>query len=196
MPSDLSLLQQLAVTTAKKSDLPDASSVVESLLQAEKETRKTSAKHSFEELIGCWQLRFITGTKKTREKAGIVLGAGKYIPKWIGIEIKYDRSSQSNPDTGRVQNSVKLGFFALSLTGPIKFIAAKNILAFDFTTIAIALLGFELYNGYLPGGKVKEAEFHQQTISKQAFFSYFLIEPEIIAARGRGGGLALWNKKH
>ncbi|MEO1378598.1 MAG: hypothetical protein AAFW70_30920, partial [Cyanobacteria bacterium J06635_10] len=34
----------------------------------------------------------------------------------------------------------------------------------------------------------------KQTLKQQAFFSYFLIEDNYIAARGRGGGLALWVK--
>ena len=195
MSSELSLLKQAADITAENSALPNPASVVKALVQAEKEAKKAKKKSSLEELIGCWHLRFITGTKKTRKKAGIILGAGKYIPKFIGIEIMYNRNNQQNDCSGEVKNSVKLAFLTLSLTGPVKFIPTKNILAFDFTKIAIAVFGFQLYDGYLQGGKAKEAEFEQTPISKQAFFSYFLVESKIIAARGRGGGLALWSRK-
>ena len=194
MLSQLSLLKQAANRKANKSNLPDSSLVVEALLEVEKEARKKKNTHSLDELIGCWDLCFITGTKKTRKKAGIVLGAGKYISKLIGIEITYDRKPQQNSDTGRVKNSVNLAFFTLSLTGPVKFIESKSILVFDFTKIAIAISGIKLYEGYIRGGKAKEAEFYNLKISQQAFFSYFLIEPEIIAARGKGGGLALWSR--
>ena len=194
MLSHLSLLKQAANRTANKSNLPDSSLVVEALLKTEKEAKKGKNTHSLDELIGCWDLCFITGTKKTRKKVGIVLGAGKYISKLIGIEIAYDREPQQNSDTGRVKNSVKLAFFTLSLTGPVKFVESKSILAFDFTKIAIAILGIKLYEGYIRGGKAKETEFYNLKISQQAFFSYFLIEPEIIAARGKGGGLALWSR--
>ena len=84
----------------------------------------------------------------------------------------------------------------LSLTGPVKFVAPKNILAFDFTRMKIKLLGLTLYNGYIRDGEAKEANFYDERISKQAFFAYFYITDSAIAARGRGGGLALWSKNH
>jgi hypothetical protein len=37
-------------------------------------------------------------------------------------------------------------------------------------------------------------QFYQDSIKKQAFFAFFVITPDLIAARGRGGGLALWTK--
>ena len=122
------------------------------------------------------------------------MGAGRYIPPLVKIKIIYENGKQSNPDAGRVKNCVDLAFLQLSLTGPVKFITPKNILAFDFTTITIAVFGLKLYDGYIRGGATKEAEFGQIPLSQQAFFSYFLIQENLIAARGRGGGLALWSR--
>ena len=85
-----SILEQAAKSNSK----PSSSAVVEALLAAEKNAKKTKTRYSFEQLTGKWQLCFITGTKKTRKKAGIVLGAGRYIPEWIAkIQIAYSSES-------------------------------------------------------------------------------------------------------
>jgi hypothetical protein len=189
------ILEEAANLSLPSSGLPTPSAVVESLLTAEKKARKEKIGYSLEDLIGNWQLRLITGTEKTRQKAGIVLGAGRYIPRFIQINLQYYRSNPQVTQEVRVKNSVKFGFLTLCLTGPVKFLAPKNILVFDFTTITIKFSGIELYDGYIRGGKAKEAEFVREKLSKQAFFVYFLIQNNLIAARGRGGGLALWSKK-
>ncbi len=188
----LSLIELVVNSTAKISDLPDPDSLVQALLEIEKYTKKSKISASFSELIGVWNLRFITGTKKSRKRAGIALGAGKYIPQLLKIQITYERDPQQKANLGRVKNTVKVGFIGFSLTGPVKFIDSKNILAFDFTAILIKIFGKDIYSGYIRNGAVREMEFHHQKISQQAFFSYFLIRDNVIAARGRGGGLALW----
>ncbi|NEO99596.1 MAG: hypothetical protein F6K58_13140 [Symploca sp. SIO2E9] len=194
-----SLLEQtvksLSTNSASK---PSPNSVVEVLLQAEKNTKKSQIRYSFEQLLGCWRLYFVTGTKKTRNKAGILLGAGRYLPKLLTIKISYSKTLLGVPpekiEAGMVENSVDLGVLKLVLTGPVQFLAQKNILAFDFTRMQVQLFGFKLYNGFIRGGSESEQNFYQIGVSKQAFFSYFLVREEIIAARGRGGGLALWVK--
>ncbi|AFZ37807.1 hypothetical protein Sta7437_4338 [Stanieria cyanosphaera PCC 7437] len=186
----LSLLEQVANSFLTSSNLPDSDTVVEALLQAEKEARQRKSSASFEQLIGTWRLCFITGTKKTRQKAGIVLGAGKYIPKFIKITLTYFLDQEQ----GRVNNCVEVGGLTLSLTGPIKFLIKKNILAFDFTQMIVKLFNFKIYQGYIRSGKSKEEKFYQEKINQQAFFAYFLIQDRLIAARGRGGGLALWTR--
>ena len=191
---NLSILEQAAQSNSKPS--PDA--VVAALLEAEKNGKKNKIRYAFDQLIGNWQLCFITGTKKTRQKAGIVLGAGRYIPQWIAkIQITYSAEpvagGEENSETGRVENSVQVGAIELTLSGPTKFLP-NNILAFDFTRITVKLLGKTVYQGFIRGGEAREAEFFSLSVGKQAFFAYFLVEDGIIAARGRGGGLALWGR--
>ena len=189
-----SILEQAAKSNSK----PSSSAVVEALLAAEKNAKKTKTRYSFEQLTGKWQLCFITGTKKTQKKSGIVLGAGRYIPEWIAkIQIAYSSESvaegQEKSEIGRVENSVQVGAIELTLSGPTKFLP-NNILAFDFTRIAVNLLGKTVYQGFIRGGEAREADFFSLSVGKQAFFAYFLVEDGIIAARGRGGGLALWGR--
>ncbi len=189
---NISILEQAAKSDSK----PSSNEVVTALLAAEKDAKKTKIRYSFQQLIGNWQLCFITGTKKTRKKAGIVLGAGRYIPQWIAkISITYSAESVAegaeNSEVGRVENSVKVGTMELTLSGPTKFLP-NNILAFDFTRITVKFLGKTVYQGFIRGGEARETEFFSLSVGKQAFFAYFLVEDGIIAARGRGGGLALW----
>lgn len=191
---NISILEQAANSNPK----PSSNEVVIALLAAEKSAKKTKTRYSFEQLIGNWQLCFITGTKKSRKKAGIVLGAGRYIPQWIAkIQIAYAAEpvaeGAENSEIGRVENSVKVGTMELTLSGPTKFLP-NNILAFDFTRITVKLLGKTVYQGYIRGGESRETDFFSLSVGKQAFFAYFLVKDGIIAARGRGGGLALWGR--
>ena len=144
-------------------------------------------------MLGAWRLGFITGTKATRKRAGVVLCAGKFLPSWLKIQLSYAAGDLADGQ-GTVENSVQLGLLKIILTGPIKFYPKTNILAFDFTHINMYLSGWKFYAGYIRNGKNREESFDQQSIKEQAFFTYFLIENNCIAARGKGGGLALWTK--
>lgn len=186
----------VVVASASK---PPATEVVAALLQAEKNARTNKISYSFEQLIGNWRLCFITGTKKARDRAGIALGAGRYVPQFIKIELAYSPASIDieKPDfqVGQIENRVTMGALKLVVSGPAKFYSKKNILAFDFTRMSVQLLGAKLFSGYIRSGRSKEAEFYAENTNKQAFFAYFLIENNAIAARGRGGGLAIWGKE-
>ena len=189
MRSDRLLLEQ-AANPSDRTKQPKSTELVKALLDLEKSAKKEKISHNFAELIGCWNLRFITGTKKSRQKAGIALGAGRYIPQFIKIQITYKQNT--NTDTGKVTNSVKLAMLDLSLSGPIQFISPKNILAFDFTSLKVEIFGLKIYDGYIKNGAIREKDFYNAKLAERAFFSYFVIQENAIAARGKGGGLALW----
>ncbi len=193
MPMDPALDQAVEFLTNPSAMLPAPKAVVEALLQAEKTAKQTKVCHSYTHLLGTWRLRFITGTKRTRQRAGVILGAGRFLPKWVKIHLSY-LQSEPDQDRGIVQNSVELGPLQLVLTGPTKFWQKRNMLAFDFTQMRVSLSGLKLYEGYIRGGQDREARFCEQSVKDQAFFTYFLVQNQSIAARGRGGGLALWTR--
>jgi hypothetical protein len=58
-----------------------------------------------------------------------------------------------------------------------------------------SLFGRTLYDGKLPGNKTATEDFYKKPISQLPFFAFFLITEDFIAARGRGGGLAIWIKE-
>jgi hypothetical protein len=172
---------------------PAAKAVVEALLRAEKTAKQTQVRYTYSQLLGTWRLGFITGTKRSRQRAGVILGAGRFLPSWVKIHLSYSQS-ESSQEQGTVQNSVEFGPLQLVLTGPTQFWSKMNILAFDFTRMKVSLFGLKLYDGYIRGGQNREAHFWEQSLKEQAFFTYFLVQNQSIAARGRGGGLALWTK--
>jgi len=188
------LNQAIAFLTTPSATPPASESVVEALLMAEKMAKQTQVHSAYKHLLGTWRLGFIIGTKRSRQKAGIILGSGRFLPKWVKINLSYYQA-EAEQERGTVENSVKLGMLELIVTGPTQFWSKKNILAFDFTQMKVLLSGLKLYDGYLRGGKEREAHFYDQSLKEQAFFTYFLIEDRCIAARGRGGGLALWARE-
>ncbi len=180
---------------------PAPEAVVEALLQAEKIAKQTKVCCAYPQLLGTWRLGLITGTKRSRQRAGVILGSGRFLPRWVKIHLSYlstANPSESQPEPslerGIVQNSVELGPLQIVLTGPTKFWSKTSILAFDFTRIRLSLSGLKLYEGYIRDGQNREAHFYEQSLKEQAFFTYFLVEDLYIAARGRGGGLALWTR--
>jgi hypothetical protein len=183
-----------------KQTKPSPKEVVNSLIEAEKQARKTNPNYQFQDLIGTWRLCFITGTKKSRQSLEKFIGSGFYVPFFSHILITYsplDSQLNLNLDSfkAKVENRVKVGLVEFQLTGPAKFIPKKNILAFDFTNLTFLLLGKKIYSGDIRGGKKSEDSFYKNSIASQAFFAYFLVGENLIAARGRGGGLALWGRK-
>ncbi|ESA32085.1 hypothetical protein N836_28430 [Leptolyngbya sp. Heron Island J] len=186
MNDSTAVLEQAAKAQESQSAaLPNARDLVTALQATEKSTKP---EYTLADLTGTWRLWFITGTKKTRQKAGVALGAGRYLPKLIKIQLAYQATDETQ---GTVQNSVALGQLKLKLTGPVKFWANAHCLAFDFTQIQIAIAGFTLYQGRIKP-ETADQGFYQQPLKEQAFFKYFWVTHQGIAARGRGGGLALW----
>lgn len=185
--------QAIEFLTASSATAPASQAVVEALLQTEKIVKQSKVRHTYAQLLGTWRLGFITGTKRSRQRAGVILGAGRFLPQWVKIHLSYSRS-ESGQEQGVVQNSVELGLLQLVLTGPTQFWPKMNMLAFDFTRMKLSLFGLKLYEGYIRGGQDREARFFEQSVKEQAFFTYFLVQDNSIAARGRGGGLALWTR--
>ena len=150
---------------------PASEAIVKALIESEKKAKQGKVNYNYSQLLGSWRLGFITGTKKTRKRAGGVLGAGKFLPKWVKIQLSYSQLEDS-PEKGNVENSVQLGLLKIVLTGPVQFWSKKNILAFDFTQMRLTLSGLNLYQGYIRGGKEREKKFYQQNL-KEHFLPIF-----------------------
>jgi hypothetical protein len=106
------------------------------------------------------------------------------------------RQKSLSVDRGCVKNEVQLGLLTLTLTGPTVFYRNRNILAFDFTRLQLQLAGQVMYAGMIRGGAARDAAFYDLSLKEQAFFNFFWCDPQGIAARGKGGGLALWRREN
>ncbi|QSJ17598.1 hypothetical protein JYQ62_01580 [Nostoc sp. UHCC 0702] len=192
-PDFVSTLSQAAIAYRGQGVArPKPEVLVNALLQAEKAAKQQRLIYTFESLVGKWRLCFATGTQKARERGGIVLGKGLYVPKFAAIYISFNASLEENSGKGKISNQVQLGSVFLQLTGPAQYLGKKNLLAFDFNHMLISLFGRAVYNKPIRSGKVESEDFYNQPIAKLPFFGFFIVTEDFIAARGRGGGLALW----
>jgi hypothetical protein len=169
---------------------PAASDVVAALLAAEKQSKRLRQRYAYDQLLGSWQLGFVSGTQKVRPRPGAKavkkVGKGRFLPRFINIGITY------GADT--VENAVTLGPLSLRLNGPTRFWPNTHSLGFDFTALQAQLGSLRLYKGDMRGGARQDELFKAQSLKDQAFFTFFILKPDYIAARGKGGGLALWTR--
>ncbi len=189
-PTDfVAILERAAVSLRTKELRPSAKEVVDALLQAEKAAKQQRQVYPLESLFGQWRLCF-TAPKNAHLKSGVALGKGFYVPQIAPAQISFHPSP--NLSQAEITNSLQFGSLQFKLTGPARYLDKKNLLAFDFTHMELSLFNRAIYSGGFRGGKLKNADFEQQSISKLPFFAFFLVTKDFIAARGRGGGLALW----
>ncbi len=174
-------------------DRPQPQTVVDALLQAEKIAKQQRLSDPLERLLGEWRLCFSTGTRKLKQRGGIALGKGFYLPRLTPASIGF-RVSDLASSPLEITNQIQVGGLKLKLTGPARYLGKKNLLAFDFTHMQISVLDRALYAGSFRSRKTKSVPFAEQSIAKLPFFAFFLITDDLIAARGRGGGLAIWVK--
>jgi hypothetical protein len=187
--------------------------------QSKRLKQQSAQRYDYEQLLGVWRLGFVSGTRKVRPRAGAKaikkLGNGRFTPRWARFEITYQASdsavshgdaqtldqalSPANPlaqhsaqPLGLIENAVTLGPVSLRLKGPNRFWPNTNSLGFDFTALQAQIGALALYKGAIRGGAKQDELFKAQSLKDHAFFTFFLLQPNYIAARGKGGGLALW----
>jgi hypothetical protein len=188
------LTRSIAALRGETVDRPIASDLVAALLAVEKIAKQTKLDIPIADLVGQWQLGFATGTKKAKNRAGIRLGNGFYFPSFIPAQISFT-PDETNPQIGTIANQVSVGLVELKLTGPYRYLGKKNLLAFDFTNIEVKILDRSVYRGKMPKKQQIDRDFAETSIADLPFFSFISADDGGIAARGRGGGLALWVKK-
>lgn len=188
------LTQTAIAYLQNRRDRPTPAEVVAAMVAVERSRKRGAV--TLPELSGTWRLAFVTGTTKTRQRAGKAIGAGRYLPPIPKITLAYHVDSVDPSETsvslGRAINTVAIGALKLTVTGPIEAIAGKRMLAFDFTRWSVAIGGWVVYRGEIGGGAASDATFADRPLKERPFFNYFWVSETAIAARGKGGGLALW----
>jgi hypothetical protein len=193
----LSTLQQAAIAcqfnAAHAPSRPTPEEMVVALLQAEKAAKQQRLTYSADSLKGEWRLCFATGTRKVRQRGGIMLGRGFYLPGWVKASLGFARLPESShPHQLVITNQLNLINSRLKLSGSAHYFGKKNLVAFDFNQMQIDVFQRTVYRGKFPGNSTSVETFYDQAIARLPFFAFFLVTDELIAARGRGGGLALW----
>jgi hypothetical protein len=187
MPTPLDLLA--AATTGER---PHSSQVITALLDAERAAKQQRQSLAVEDLLGHWRLRF-TAPNKPAYKAGEPEGNGFYWPAIAPGTISFTRPDPAAAALA-IQNQIQVGPLKLRFSGPAKFLPKKNLLAFDFVRLQLFLGSLQLLSLPIPGKASKTEDFSTLPIAKLPFFAFFAACDRYLAARGRGGGLALWVK--
>jgi hypothetical protein len=189
-------LTETAIAFLQSQPKPSPELVTNALLNAEKTAKQERLTLPGTCLSGRWRLCFATGTRKGKHKSGgrngITLGKGYYLPKFTPAYISFTPKAESNGQTGMsgtIQNQIQLGGLRLRFTGPYRYTGKKNLLAFDFTEFHIDLFNRPIFQRSI---RAQDQSFEERAIAKLPFFAFFWATEQAIAARGRGGGLALW----
>ena len=155
----------------------------EEILSWEQDARRTGLSVKASQLSARWNL------DQVFDRTGRSGGAGQSaILRAIGacLILEHQNKDESNT-TLLVSNQVRLGPMVLRFEGDGALVGQRPLLQFSFKTLII---------------KFGERTVHQQQISplpaaKMPFFALIKIDNHqgFLAARGRGGGLALWKRQ-
>jgi hypothetical protein len=184
------------VTSATQSfvhhrQLPDSQMLTAALLALERSAKQTRLVLPLESLLGTWRLCFSAG-KKARYQSGQPIGNGFYVPRWVIAQISF---TPEHPQQLAIANELRVGSLQIRFSGPARYQPKKNLLAFDFNYLTIRGGSISLYHGAFKRPKSKEMDFAATAIARLPFFAFFAATQDYIAARGRGGGLAVWVKQ-
>ena len=145
------------------------------LLDLEKQARRSGSGLGPSDIEGCWQLN--TVWPKGQSEASALNG---WLLRSIGACLEISGGSD---DELQLRNAVTLAGLTLQFTGPGALSGRQPLLKFRFEQVELLLGGFTLLKRGLQAPEN----------GKEPFFALVSRSPEgWMAARGRGGGLALW----
>ena len=151
------------------------------LNEREKAVRLTGTGLKSSDLLGCWLLQTVwsKGDKKANPFSSWMLRSLD-----ARLEIKADL--EDNCSDLRLSNAVNLGPVELKFQGPGLLKGKRPLLTFHFDSLTLRIGGIVLLKKALPTPDQK----------RTPFFALIERNPDgWMAARGRGGGLALWRLK-
>ena len=147
----------------------------------EKAVRLTGTGLKSSDLLGCWLLQTVwsKGDKKANPFSSWMLRS-------LDARLEIEADLEDNYSDFRLFNAVNLGPVELKFQGPGLLKGKRPLLTFHFDSLTLRIGGIVLLKKALPTPDQKRTPF------------FALIERNAdgwMAARGRGGGLALWTLK-
>uniref|UniRef100_A0A7S0T5Q3 Uncharacterized protein n=1 Tax=Erythrolobus madagascarensis TaxID=708628 RepID=A0A7S0T5Q3_9RHOD len=194
---------------------PKTSDLASTLQKMEKTRRSLKKQHGADSesdmllLAPCgkYELVYATGkevVKRDRSDSSNVkrIARGFYWPSWLvnaGISFAPDESTNDSKNIkGAVENSARCGALELRFRGRYEWIPAARKLSFNFYEMIIRLGSMTLMKRELVDLRTvtSQAEYFDRSeqIRTLPFFIFFESNDSFAAARGRGGGLALWKR--
>lgn len=164
---------------------PSPTAMRASMEQLEKVQKKNGVKSPVEKLYGQWRLVF-TAAKKTSNP----LTSNLFFPVRAHQTFTRDSKDPSEHD-GEFDNAVFLlgpaAFFRV--IGPMRWVTTTNRLEFSVDRLKIKIGPFEWEK---EGFDKKGYSLKRRTAKTLPFFTFFCIRDDIMVARARSGGLALY----
>jgi hypothetical protein len=144
------------------------------LLQLEQQARRSGSGVEADALQGCWQLQLVW--PKGQQRASAFSG-------WLLRGLSARLEIGTDPEGLLLSNAVNLGAVELRFRGRARLEGKRPLLLFSFEQLQLSLGGWRLVERTLPAPAPQ----------RMPFFALIHRDPSgWLAARGRGGGLALW----
>ena len=144
------------------------------LLQLEQQARRSGSGVEADALQGCWQLQLVW--PKGQQRASAFSG-------WLLRGLSARLEIGLDPEGLLLSNAVNLGAVELRFRGRGRLEGKRPLLLFSFEQLQLSLGGWRLVERTLPAPAPQ----------RMPFFALIHRDPSgWLAARGRGGGLALW----
>ena len=144
------------------------------LLQLEQQARRSGSGVEADALQGCWQLELVW--PKGQQRASAFSG-------WLLRGLSARLEIGTDPEGLLLSNAVNLGAVELRFRGRGRLEGKRPLLLFSFEQLQLSLGGWRLVERTLPAPAPQ----------RMPFFALIHRDPSgWLAARGRGGGLALW----
>lgn len=146
----------------------------ETLLALEQRVRQGGTGLKADDLVGIWQLDQVwpKGSPRPSSFSGLLL-------RGLGARLEIAAEGEGL----QLRNAVNLGLLELRFQGPGRLVGSRPLLEFAFERLELDLAGRCLLQRTLPTPSPR----------RLPFFALIARSPDDwLAARGRGGGLALW----
>ena len=153
----------------------DAPASAADVLELEQGARLQGTGLAKADLLGFWQLHQ-TWSRRGSESPDMSIRLLRALQACLILESR-------NGDLS-IANQVSLGPVRLRFDGTAELRGRRPLLAFSFTSMRLQVGTLTLLNQSLPA----------PTPQQQPFFALIGADRNWLCARGRGGGLALWNK--
>ena len=164
------------------SSLPDGPA----LLALEAEVRRSGTGLAAADLQGCWQLDQVwpKGSRRPASFSALLL-------RGLTARLEIGPGGDPQPDGLTLSNAVNLGPLELRFRGPGRLQGPRPLLMFQFDQLELRLAGRLLLQRALPAPAPSRQPFFA-LIARGAVSAETGPVAAWLAARGRGGGLALW----
>ena len=162
----------------KKISLPS----LDRLIELEKKARIDGSGIESESLIGLW--KFDSVWKQGSDKQDAISST---LLKVFTASLELNKAKQNNEkELFNITNSIKFGLISLRFSGKANLERKQPLLSFSFDCLQIKLASLIILKRSLP----------KTDKNKRPFFALIAIDSngKWLSARGKGGGLALWQR--